>query len=141
MLGTFATTAILALASTSAAPPNHHRQAVNHRHGCQTRACDKRADAAFARHRARKLERELASGWAIPTYIVMCESRGQNLPPNSADASGYYQVLGADSPYGDTWRANGGGPPYEAYLHSKAEQDRVARHIWNAAGSSQWDCA
>ena len=37
--------------------------------------------------------------WAIPWPIVQCESGGQNLPPNSAGASGYYQILR------ETWRA------------------------------------
>ena len=31
--------------------------------------------------------------WAIPWPIVECESGGQNLPPNYASASGYYQML------------------------------------------------
>ena len=71
----------------------------------------------------------------IPEAIVMCESSGQNLAPNYADASGYYQILGS------TWRENGGGPPYEAYEHSKGEQDAVAARIWNGgAGASQWVC-
>jgi muramidase (phage lysozyme) len=74
-------------------------------------------------------------GWAIPEYIVICESKGQNLPPNSATASGYYQIL--DS----TWAENGGSPPDEAWRHSKSEQDRVAAQIWATGGPSQWVCA
>ncbi len=34
-----------------------------------------------------------SGGWAIPYSIVLCESGGQNLTPNSAGASGYYQIL------------------------------------------------
>lgn len=134
MLGTLAATVTLAFASTSAAPPHHHRQAVNHRHGCRSLACDKRADVAFDRHRKRKLERELASGWAIPTYIVMCESKGRNEPPNEAGAAGYYQIT--------EWHEKGGsGAPY-ANEHSKAEQDAMAARIWDGGrGASQWDCA
>lgn len=135
MLGTFVTTAILALASTSAAPPNHHRHAVNHRHGCQTRACDKRADAAYARHQRRKRTAELARGWAIPEAIVMCESKGKNLPPNSASAAGYYQVTAG------TWPEGGGRPPNDASQHSKAEQDSVAARLWDGGrGASRWVC-
>ena len=65
----------------------------------------------------------------------MCESGGQNLPPNSAGASGYYQILPS------TWKLfNGTGPA--AYLASKAEQDAVATRIWNnGAGASNWVCA
>jgi Transglycosylase-like domain len=73
--------------------------------------------------------------WAIPTPIVMCESGGQNLPPNAAGASGYYQIVTA------TWKGMGGSTP-AAYLASKAEQDRVATALWNGgAGASNWVCA
>ena len=58
-------------------------------------------------------------GWAIPYAIVLCESGGQNLPPNSAGASGYYQIMPA------TWKLFGGPGP-AAYLASKAEQDAIA---------------
>src|SRR5581483_6090299 len=34
-----------------------------------------------------------SAGWAIPYPIVLCESGGQNLPPNGAGASGYYQII------------------------------------------------
>lgn len=133
MFGTLAATVALAFASTPAAPPHHHRQAVKHRRGCRSQVCDKHADATYARHQARKHAAELARGWAIPTYIVMCESKGRNEPPNGAGAAGYYQIT--------EWYEKGGtGAPY-ANEHSKAEQDAMARHIWNTAGPSQWDCA
>ena len=74
-------------------------------------------------------------GWAIPYPIVLCESGGQNLPPNSAGASGYYQIIPS------TWAAFGGTGP-AAYLASKSEQDAVASRIWNGgAGASNWVCA
>jgi len=73
--------------------------------------------------------------WAIPWPIVQCESGGQNLPPNSAGASGYYQIIPG------TWRLFGGSGP-AAWKASKAEQDRVAARIWNGgAGASNWVCA
>ena len=76
-----------------------------------------------------------AGGWAIPYAIVLCESGGQNLSPNSAGASGYYQIMPA------TWKLFGGSGP-AAYLASKAEQDAVAAKIWNGgAGASNWVCA
>jgi peptidoglycan hydrolase CwlO-like protein len=76
-----------------------------------------------------------SGGWAIPYPIVLCESGGQNLPPNSAGASGYYQILPS------TWRLFGGTGP-AAYLAGKAEQDAVASRIWNGgAGASNWVCA
>jgi septal ring factor EnvC (AmiA/AmiB activator) len=76
-----------------------------------------------------------SGGWAIPYAIVLCESGGQNLPPNSAGASGYYQIIPS------TWSLFGGSGP-AAYLASKAEQDAVATRIWNGgAGASNWVCA
>jgi peptidoglycan hydrolase CwlO-like protein len=76
-----------------------------------------------------------SGGWAIPYSIVLCESGGQNLPPNSAGASGYYQIVPG------TWRLFAGTGP-AAYLATKAEQDAVASRIWNGgAGASNWVCA
>jgi hypothetical protein len=76
-----------------------------------------------------------SAGWAIPSPVVLCESGGQNLPPNSAGASGYYQILPS------TWRLFG-GTGSAAYLASKSQQDAVASRIWNGgAGSSDWVCA
>ena len=76
-----------------------------------------------------------SGGWAIPYPIVLCESGGQNLSPNSAGASGYYQILPA------TWKLFGGSGP-AAYLAGKGEQDAVASRIWNGgAGTSNWVCA
>jgi septal ring factor EnvC (AmiA/AmiB activator) len=73
--------------------------------------------------------------WAIPWPIVQCESGGQNLPPNYASASGYYQML--DS----TWKGLGGSTPH-AYQGSKAEQDRLAGRLWaGGAGARNWVCA
>lgn len=73
--------------------------------------------------------------WAIPAAIVMCESGGQNLPPNSAGASGYYQFMPA------TWQGLGGSTP-NAYQAPKAEQDRLAAKLWDGGrGASNWVCA
>jgi hypothetical protein len=72
--------------------------------------------------------------WAIPWPIVRCESRGQNLAPNSATASGYYQFLTS------TFEAMGGHGP--AYLAPREEQDRLASKLWaGGRNASQWDCA
>jgi peptidoglycan hydrolase CwlO-like protein len=102
-----------------------------------------RAGRAAAERALEKLiaEREAAaratSGgpWAIPWPIVQCESGGQNLPPNSAGASGYYQMLPS------TWRGLGGSTPH-AYQASKGEQDRLAARLWaGGAGAHNWVCA
>jgi peptidoglycan hydrolase CwlO-like protein len=73
--------------------------------------------------------------WAIPWAIVQCESGGQNLPPNSAGASGYYQMLPS------TWRGLGGSTPH-AYQASKSEQDALAARLWaGGSGAHNWVCA
>jgi septal ring factor EnvC (AmiA/AmiB activator) len=77
-----------------------------------------------------------ASGnFVIPSSVVACESGGQNLTPNSAGASGYYQIIPS------TWQQYGGTGP-AAYLAPKSEQDAVAQRIWaGGAGASNWVCA
>jgi septal ring factor EnvC (AmiA/AmiB activator) len=122
-----------------------------------TRARGRRLQAEIAHVRAQQLAAERAAaaaaaaqpstptasgpalgpsgGWAIPYAIVLCESGGQNLSPNSAGASGYYQIIPS------TWKLFGGSGP-AAYLASKAEQDAVASRIWRGgAGASNWVCA
>jgi peptidoglycan hydrolase CwlO-like protein len=90
------------------------------------------AEAALARAAAPSIP---TGGWAIPWEIVQCESGGQNLPPNSAGASGYYQFLPS------TWKALGGTGPH-AYLRSKAEQDALAAKLWDGGrGAHNWVCA
>jgi len=76
-----------------------------------------------------------SAGWSIPYAIVLCESGGQNLPPNGAGASGYYQIIPS------TWHDFGGTGP-AAYLAPKSEQDAVAARIWRGgAGASNWACS
>jgi peptidoglycan hydrolase CwlO-like protein len=72
--------------------------------------------------------------YAIPTYIVMCESGGNYRALNSSSgAGGAYQILPS------TWRTYGGqGLPDQA---PPAEQDRIAGMIWADAGPSAWSCA
>ncbi len=73
--------------------------------------------------------------FVIPWPIVQCESGGQDLPPNSAGASGYYQIIPS------TWAGEGGSGP-AAYLAPKAEQDEVAAKLWDGgAGARNWVCA
>jgi len=73
--------------------------------------------------------------FSIPWSVVQCESGGQNLPPNSAGASGSYQMIPS------TWRGEGGSTP-QAYEAPKSEQDQIAAKLWNGgAGASNWVCA
>ncbi len=104
-----------------------------------TRANRQRLESRIAALEAARAREARASGpggpWAIPWPIVQCESGGQNLPPNHAGASGYYQILPS------TWDLYGGSGP-AAWKASKAEQDRVASRIWaGGSGASQWVCA
>ena len=102
------------------------------------RSSRKSLEARIAKLEARRASYAGASSggpWSIPWPIVQCESGGTNTPPNSAGASGYYQIIPS------TWRLFGGSGP-AAYLAPKAEQDRVAAKIWNGgAGASNWVCA
>jgi hypothetical protein len=74
-----------------------------------------------------------SSGWAIPESIVMCESGGDYgayIP--SSGAGGAYQILPS------TWVAYGGtGSPHTA---PPAEQDAVARRVWEGQGRGAWVC-
>lgn len=75
-----------------------------------------------------------SGGWVIPGSVVACESGGQNLTPNGAGASGYYQFMPG------TW--NGYGGYSQAYQAPKSLQDQRAQQLWNGgAGASNWVCA
>jgi septal ring factor EnvC (AmiA/AmiB activator) len=91
------------------------------------------ARAASQAEAEEEVGRWLGGPYAIPTYIVMCESGGNYSALNpSSGAGGAYQILPS------TWELYGGvGAPHEA---SKAEQDRIAGEIWADSGSSAWVC-
>jgi peptidoglycan hydrolase CwlO-like protein len=99
------------------------------------RSAQRELDRLLAAQARAAASRGPGGPWAIPWPIVECESGGQNLPPNGATASGYYQML--DS----TWHGLGGSTPH-AYQASKAEQDRLAAKLWaGGAGAHNWVCA
>lgn len=102
----------------------------------ERRAAALRALAALERQQRASVSMVGPGGpWAIPWAIVECESGGQNLPPNSATASGYYQFIAS------TWKGMGGSTRH-AYQASKAEQDRLAARLWaGGRGARNWDCA
>jgi hypothetical protein len=104
-----------------------------------TRAGRRRAQRSLDRLLAQRAQALRAAGpggpWSIPWPVVQCESGGQNLPPNFAGASGFYQFMP------DTWRRLGGSTP-QAYLAPKAEQDRLAARLWDGGnGAHNWVCA
>jgi chromosome segregation ATPase len=80
-----------------------------------------------------EVERWLGGPYAIPAYIVMCESGGNYGALNSSSgAGGAYQILPS------TWELYGGqGEPQNA---PKTEQDRIAGEIWADSGPSAWVC-
>ncbi len=80
-----------------------------------------------------EVERWLGGPYAIPAYIVICESGGNYSALNpSSGAGGAYQILPS------TWGLYGGqGEPQNA---PKAEQDRIAGEIWADSGPSAWVC-
>jgi septal ring factor EnvC (AmiA/AmiB activator) len=91
------------------------------------------ARAASQAEAEEEVGRWLGGPYAIPTYIVMCESGGNYSALNpSSGAGGAYQILPS------TWELYGGqGEPQNA---SKAEQDRIASEIWADSGPSAWVC-
>jgi septal ring factor EnvC (AmiA/AmiB activator) len=91
------------------------------------------AQAASQASAEATVERWLGGPYAIPTYIVMCESGGNYSALNpSSGAGGAYQIIPS------TWAAYGGeGAPHTA---SKAEQDAIAAQIWADSGPSAWVC-
>lgn len=93
-----------------------------------------RAEAASRAAAEETVGRWLGGPYAIPTYIVLCESGGNYSALNpSSGAGGAYQILPS------TWESYGGeGAPHEA---PKAEQDRIAAEIWADSGGSAWVCA
>ena len=137
---------------------NHNRQLVDARASVdETREGLKRQLAELADEKAQEdrdlaeirstisdLQRQLSSQelgalfgnghWAIPEYIVMCESGGNYHAVNpSSGAGGAYQIMPA------TWHAHGGqGLPQNA---PPAEQDRIAAEIWADSGPGAWTCA
>jgi len=91
------------------------------------------ARAASETEAEEEVGRWLGGPYAIPTYIVMCESGGNYSALNpSSGAGGAYQILPS------TWELYGGqGEPQNA---PKAEQDRIAGEIWADSGPSAWVC-
>lgn len=67
--------------------------------------------------------------WAIPGYIVACESHGSWSAYNPSGALGPYQLLGKGAPFPADTRAK------------RLTHHRIAGALWNGgAGASHWVC-
>jgi Transglycosylase-like domain len=108
-----------------------------------------RADkAAYFDHRERMLFRQrvtpyygctkfgICGWWAIPAYIVSCESGGDWTPDYGLTFGGAYGILVS------TWHAYGGGEfASQANYAAPDHQSIIAHRIWNDVGPSAWACA
>jgi hypothetical protein len=95
----------------------------------------KRERGSYGRYRALRLIAPYPGGgtwWAIPYYIVYCESGTSGLwaAANPSGAVGPYQLLGWGAPYpATTWR-------------DKMANHRIAAAVWaGGAGAGNWVCA
>lgn len=69
------------------------------------------------------------SWWAVPYYIVACESGGSWSAYNPSGAVGPYQLLGWGAPFPvNGWR-------------DKMAHHRIAHQLYSSQGSSPWVCA
>jgi hypothetical protein len=104
--------------------------------------------SAYNDHRRRMLHRErwtpyygctklgICKWWAIPAYIVSCESGGDYTPDAGLKFGGAYGILRS------TWYAYGGGAyASQANYATPWQQDRIARLIWLDVGPGAWACA
>ncbi len=68
--------------------------------------------------------------WAIPFYIVSCESYGGSWSASNGSHVGPYQLA---------WNW---GPPWPVTsFEDKVVHHEIARRLWTTYGSSQWACA
>lgn len=74
--------------------------------------------------------------WALPAYIVDCESGGDYTPDAGLTFGGAYGLLV------ETWLQWGGGTyASAANLAAPRQQDRIAHQVWLDVGPSGWACA
>ena len=98
-------------------------------HSDRARVNARRLARRHRKARKRRLAVTPYGRWAIPAYIVMCESKGSYTAQNPSGAYGAYQLM-------PTWWGHLGRKP------TPREQDAIAARLWNGgAGRSHWVCA
>lgn len=119
-------------------PPAKVIQALRRREACAgtlnraaMRKVWQRDRLHYGRYRAFRLIAPYPGGgtyWAIPAYIVECESHYSWSAANPSGAVGPYQLLGWGAPYpAATW-------------HEKMENHRIAHELYVSQGASPWVC-
>lgn len=74
--------------------------------------------------------------WALPAYIVSCESGGDYTPDSGLTFGGAYGILVS------TWLEFGGGKYASQANYAKPKhQDIIAHKVWITVGPSAWACA
>jgi hypothetical protein len=74
--------------------------------------------------------------WALPAYIVDCESGGDYTPGRGLTYGGAYGLLPS------TWQQYGGSRwAGQANLAPARAQDIVASRVWDSVGAGAWSCA
>jgi hypothetical protein len=118
-----------------------HRRAI--RRGWQRR------QAAFFKHRRTELWRERVTPypgggrrWAIPYYIVVCESGARINDP--AAPNGAHSLLAGPLqgvPTWESWRPRWAAKYALPYQAPKRAQDVAAHRLLAAYGTAPWECA
>lgn len=101
--------------------------------GCNSRSCELRVKAKYQVKEIRKLTPyHCATGrFAIPCYIIACESHGLWTAYNRSGAAGPYQLMAM---HGRPWPALTRG--------ARLAHHRIAARLWaGGRGARNWACA
>lgn len=129
---------------TSVSKAAHEKLAAMHvcQHGYRGRVAVGRFHASYKSERTIRRQTDAVTpfgAWAIPAYIVMCESHGSFTVVNTSNPNrpaGAYQIITG------TWQGFGGGAwAQTADAAPPLAQHIVAGRIWRAHGSAPWACA
>lgn len=109
------------------------REFAKHHGGCRSMTCVKRVRAKRDARDTRRLTpyRCRTGRFAVPCYIIRCESRGSWTAYNRSGAAGPYQIMPMH------------GRPWPAHTQrARLAHHRIAARLWRGgAGASNWVCA